>query len=116
MRKTAFLAACLLVLAVGFALAGDKAGKGNEMTAAVKAAKLQEKLGLTDAQRAQVQTVFEEFHPRFEAVYARAQRGADVSAEKKKLQEERDARLKAIFTAEQWAKYEEMRAESHKKK
>lgn len=116
MRKAVFLVAMVLVLAVGLAWSGEQKGQTGAMSPAEKAAKLQEKLSLTDAQTQQVRATFEEFQPRFEALYARAEKGEDVKAEKMKLKEERDAKLKAIFTPDQWTRYQALMAEHHKQK
>ena len=114
MRKSVVLMAVMLVLALGVAWAGEQ-GK-TKMTSAEKAAKLQAKLSLSDAQTEQVKAVIDEFAPRWDALMAKHDSGADVSAEKDKLREEQQARYKSIFTAEQWAKYQQMQAEYKKDK
>lgn len=113
MRKSVVLVAVMLVLALGVAWAGDH---GKKMTSTEKAAKLQAKLGLSDAQTGQVKAVIDEFAPRWDALMTKHEGGADVSAEKAKLHEEQQARFKAIFTAEQWAQYQQMQAEYKKVK
>lgn len=114
MRKSMALVAMMLVLALGVAWAGEQ-GK-MKMTSEEKAAKLQARLGLSEAQTAQVKDVMDEFAPRWDALMAKRNSGADVSAEKQKLREEQEARFKAIFTAEQWSKYEQMHAGYKKEK
>jgi len=114
MRKSVVLVAVILVLALGVAWAGDH-GKA-KMTSAEKAAKLQAKLELSDAQTEQVKAVIDEFAPRWDAIKAKHQEGVDVSADKAKLYDEQNARYKSIFNAEQWTKYEQMRAEAKKAK
>ena len=117
MHKRILFLAMALVVVVGLAWAGGaQKSQMKQMSAAEHAAKLQAKLTLTDAQTQQVRALFEEFQPRLDALYARAEKGEDVKAEKTKLKEERTAKLKAIFTAEQWTKYEAMMAEQHKQK
>jgi len=117
MHKRILFLAMALVVVVGLAWAGGgQKGQMKRMTAAEHAAKLQEKLTLTDAQTQQVRALFEEFQPRLEALHARADKGEDVTAEKKKGKEERTAKLKTIFTAEQWTRYEAMMAEHAKEK
>jgi len=116
MRKPIFLVAVVLVLAVGLAWAGSDKAQSGKMTPAEKAAKLQAKLGLSDAQTEQVKSVMKEFAPRWDALKAKHEGGADISAERKTLREEQQVRLKAIFTAEQWARYQEMQTEHHKQK
>lgn len=113
MRKSVVLVAVMLVLALAVAWAGDH---GKKMTSAEKAAKLQTKLELSDAQTEQVKAVIDEFAPRWDALKAKHEGGADVSAEKTKLNEEQQARFKSIFNAEQWAKYQQMQAEYKKTK
>jgi len=113
MRKSVVLVAVMLVLALGVAWAGDHSKK---MTSAEKAAKLQAKLELSDAQTEQVKAVIDEFAPRWDAIKAKHQEGVDVSADKAKLYDEQNARYKSIFSAEQWTKYEQMRAEAKKAK
>lgn len=114
MRKSVVLVAVMLVLALGVAWAGEQ-GKA-KMTSAEKAAKLQAKLGLSDAQAEQVRSVIDEFAPRWDALMAKHESGADISVEKDKLREEQRARFKSIFTLEQWAKYQQMQAEYKKEK
>ncbi|MGH9863473.1 MAG: hypothetical protein ACRD35_08625 [Candidatus Acidiferrales bacterium] len=117
MHKRILFLAMALVVVVGLAWAGGgEKGQMKQMTAAEHAAKLQAKLGLTDAQTQQVRALFEEFQPRLEALHARYEKGEDVKAEKSKLKEERTAKLKTILTAEQWTKYEAMMAEHAKQK
>jgi len=111
MRKPVVLVAVMLVLALGVAWAGDH---GKKMTSTEKAAKLQAKLELSDAQTEQVKAVIDEFAPRWDALKAKHEAGTDVSAEKKTLRDEQAARFQSIFTAEQWAQYQEMY--SHDKK
>lgn len=113
MRKSVVLVAVMLVLALGVAWAGDH---GKKMTSTEKAAKLQAKLELSDAQTEQVKAVIDEFAPRWDAIKAKHQEGVDVSADKAKLYDEQNARYKSIFSAEQWTKYEQMRAEAKKAK
>ena len=114
MRKSVVLVAVMLVLALAVAWAGEQAKA--KMTSAEKAAKLQTKLGLNDAQTEQVKAVIDEFAPRWDALKAKHEEGVDISADKAKLTEEQQARFKSIFTAEQWAKYQEMQAEYKKAK
>lgn len=116
MRKSVVLVAVMLVLALGVAWAGEKAGEKakTKMTSAEKTAKLQTKLGLSDTQTQQVKSVIDEFAPRWDALMAKHEAGTDVSAEKKTLRDEQAARFQSIFTAEQWAQYQEMH--SHDKK
>ncbi|MGH9803584.1 MAG: hypothetical protein ACRD4D_00295 [Candidatus Acidiferrales bacterium] len=114
MRKSVVLVAVMLVLALGVAWAGEQ-GKA-KMTSAEKAAKLQSKLGLNDAQTTQVKTVLDEFAPRWDALMAKKEAGTDISAEKKALREEQETRLKSIFSAEQWAQYQEMHSQDKKTK
>lgn len=116
MRKPVLVVAVMLVLAVGLAWAGGEKAQSGKMDPAAHAAKLQEKLALTDAQTQQVRSVLEEFAPRFEALYAKKAEGTDISAEKKALKEEQAAKFKTIFTAEQWTRYQEMQAAHHKEK
>jgi len=114
MRKPVVFVAVMLVLALGVAWAGEQ-GKA-KMTSADKAAKLQTKLGLSDAQTEQVKAVIDEFAARWDEIKAKHEQGVDVSADKTKLYDEQNARYKSIFTADQWAKYEQMRSETKKAK
>jgi capsule polysaccharide export protein KpsE/RkpR len=112
MHKRTLLLAVVFLLATSLAWAGGGKGK---MDPAAAAAKLQAKLGLTDAQTTQVQALYEQTHQQWTALKARADGGEDISAEKKQLHQEKMSKLKSILTAEQFARYEELRAE-HKKK
>jgi len=116
MRKRFAILAVVVLLVAGAAWAGGDHSKSKPMTAAEKAAKLQAKLNLTDQQTSQVQALIEEFTPRFDALYARKEAGEDISAEKAKLKEAHNARLKAILTADQWARYQEMHSDKSKTK
>jgi hypothetical protein len=117
MRKRTIILALAIVLVASVAWAGGgQKGQMAPMTAAERAAKLQAKLGLSAEQTEKVKAVYEEFDPRFNTLRTRMQAGEDVSAEKKQLKEEQNARLKTILTPEQWAKYEAMKSEQHKPK
>lgn len=117
MRKRSLLLVLAIVLVASVAWAGgEQKGQAGPMNAAERAAKLQERLELTDAQTAKVRAVYEAFDPRLQALRARAEKGEDIKADKTKLMEERDAKLKAILTAEQWKRYQEMRSQYPKPK
>lgn len=116
MQKRILLAAVVLALVTGLAWAGGHKAQGAKKDPAAVAAKYQEKLGLTDSQTEQVRAVLEDIHQRYAALKARAAEGADIREEKKQLIADRDARLKAIFTAEQFARYQQLMAEYRKKK
>jgi hypothetical protein len=113
-RFLAIAVVALLAASVAWAAGGGEKAKSGKMDPAAKAAKLQEKLGLTDEQTAQVQDVYQETHDRYRELKASGLEGDALKAEKKKLIEQRNAKLKDILTAEQWAKYEEMRAAPRK--
>ena len=110
-KRILILTVVVLVVAVLAWAGGNHAGK--MMSPAEHAAKLQKELGLTDAQTQQVRAVLEESQPQMDALKERAAKGENVTAEKKKLKEERNAKLKAIFTAEQWTKYEQLMTAAH---
>ncbi len=113
MRKPMFVLGVILLLAISVAWAGGEKG---EKGAAAHAAKLQAKLSLTDAQTVQVRTLMEESHSRWAELKASGYDEAAKKAAKKKLNEEYTARLRAILTQEQFARYEQMRAEYDSKK
>lgn len=114
MRNRTLVLAVLLVFAVGLAWAGgDKAGQKKDPAAV--AAKYQAKLGLTDAQTAQVRAVLEDTHQRYAALKTQGLDEARLREEKQKLMAEQDTRLKAIFTPEQFNQYQAMKA-GHKQK
>jgi hypothetical protein len=96
-------------LAATVALAGGEQSKGAKMDPAAKAVQLQKDLGLTDAQTQQVQTVLEDTHKRIEALKTQNLAEDARKAEKTKIKAEQDAKLKGIFTSEQWTKFEELR-------
>lgn len=108
MRNRVLALAVVSLLALGLAWAGEQ-GKAGSMGPAEHAAKLKAKLGLSDTQTAQVQAVFEDIQKRHAELKAKGEPMAPEA--KKKLKEERAARLKAILTAEQWARYQQMMAE-----
>jgi len=110
MRTRILVLATVAVLAVGLAWAGGEGKAGQMMSPAEQAAKLKAKLGLSDAQTEQVRAVFEDIDRRIAELKASGQDAAVVQAGKKKLKEERAARLKAILTAEQYARYEQMKS------
>ncbi|MFQ5777799.1 MAG: hypothetical protein ACE5IP_07305 [Terriglobia bacterium] len=113
MRNRMFALVVVALLAVSVAWAGGEKGKKDS---ASQAAKLQAKLGLSDAQTAQVRALIEETHSRWAELKASGQDKAAMSEAKKKLKEEHNTRLKAILTEEQFARYQEMRAEYDRKK
>ena len=120
MRHRIVVLAVVGLLAVGLAWAAGEKGEAGKMTPAEHAAKLKEKLNLNDAQTDKVRAVFEDIHKRMAELHAKAGEPATASPEakheaKKKLKEERDARLKAILTPEQFARYKEMMAEHERK-
>lgn len=110
MRKRMYVLAVITLLAVGVAWAHGEKAQAGKMDPATQAAKLKAELGLSDAQTEQVKAVFEEFQPRLAELKAKAGEPGAVEA-KKKLKAERDARLKAILTPEQFARYQEMMAQ-----
>ncbi|MFQ5926522.1 MAG: hypothetical protein ACE5MH_03715 [Terriglobia bacterium] len=120
MRNRMFVLLVAAVLAVGLAWAGGEKGKAGKMDAAAHAAKLQAKLSLSDAQTEQVRAVLVDIQQQMTELRAQVQAG-ELTREakheaKKKLKEERNARLKAIFTSEQFARYQELLAEHARKR
>ncbi|MGH9788383.1 MAG: hypothetical protein ACRD4U_06750 [Candidatus Acidiferrales bacterium] len=109
MRNRILILGVVLLLAATVAIAGGEQSKGAKMDPEAKAAQLQKDLGLTDAQTQQVQTVLEDTHKRFEALKTQNLAEDALKAEKTKIKAEQDAKLKGIFTSEQWAKFEELR-------
>lgn len=113
MRNRMFALVVVALLAVSVAWAGGEKGKSSP---ASHAAKLQAKLGLTDAQTEQVRALMEETHSRWAELKASGQDEAEVKEAKTKLKEEYKARLKTILTEVQFARYQKMQAEYHRKK
>jgi len=109
MRNRILILGVVLLLAATVAIAGGEQSKGAKMDPAAKAAQLQKDLGLTDAQTQQVQTVLEDTHKRIETLKTQNLAEDAMKAEKTKIKAEQDAKLKGIFTSEQWTKYEELR-------
>ncbi len=105
----------VVLLAATLAYAGGDQAKGTKMDPAAKAAWFQKEFGLTDAQTAQVKTLVEQTHARYEELKAQNLSEADMKAEKTKMMADHDAKLKSILTADQWAKFEAYRAEHYKK-
>ncbi len=109
MRNRILILGVVLLLAATVAIAGGEQSKGAKMDPAAKAAWFQKELGLTDAQTQQVQTVLEDTHKRIETLKTQNLAEEQMKAEKTKIKAEQDAKLKGIFTSEQWAKYETLR-------
>jgi len=105
----------MVLLAATLAIAGGDHAKGTKMDPAAKAAWFQKEFGLTDAQTSQVKALMEETFARYDALKAQNLGEAEMKAEKTKLMEAHDAKLKSILTADQWAKFEAYRAEHYKK-
>lgn len=110
MRKRMYVLAVITLLAVGVAWAHGEKAQAGKMDPAAHAAKLKAELGLSDAQTEQVKAALEDIHQRMAEVKAKAGEPGTMEA-KKKLKAERDARLKAILTPEQFARYQEMMAQ-----
>jgi len=76
--------------------------------------RLTEELGLTDEQRSQVEAAFDALHTQLEALRARVQAGELTREQAREmhqaLREELDETLAGIFTEEQNARYQELRA------
>ncbi len=111
MRTRILVLATVAVLALGLAWAGGEGQAGKMASPAEHAAKLKAKLGLSDAQAEQVRALFEDIDRRIAELKASGPDAAAIQEGKKKLKEERIARLKSILTAEQYARYEQMQAE-----
>ncbi len=113
MRKQMFVLGVILLLAISVAWAGGKKGG---RSAAAHTAELQAKLSLTETQTAQVLTLMEDIHSRGAKLKASGYDEAAKKDAKKKLNEEYTARLRAILTQEQFARYEQMRAQYKRNK
>lgn len=113
MRKPMFALVVISILAISVAWAGGEKG---EKDPAAKAAKLQAKLGLTDAQTEQVRALIERTNNRWAEIKASGQDEPAMKEAKKKLKEGYTSRLRAILTAEQFARYEQMIAEYERNK
>ena len=111
MRNRILALAAVLLVALAVAWAGH--GKGD---AAAQATELQSKLGLTDAQTQQVQALLQDTDRRWDELKATGGDEAAMAEGKKKLKTDYMARMKSILTAEQFARYEELKAAEHSKK
>lgn len=117
-RKT-ILAVC--ALAIGFALpvvhAEDapppkpkhEGGKGGEHGGGDRAAMLKEKLNLTDAQVTQLKKIFADEQAELKALKEKAGEQKEKREEMKKIREGTKAKIDAVLTPEQRAKFDEMR-------
>ncbi len=137
MRNKALIVFVLVCLGALGVFAGEKSAKPN---AAEHAAKLQTELNLTTEQTAQVEKLFAEFLPTFEAVHARQKAVREemmalhgdteanaealevkraemqaIHAERKTLLDARRNQMQQILNEEQFAKFKEIEA-SHMKK
>lgn len=93
---------------------GQAGGMGGGQAASNPGTMLKEKLGLTDAQAERLRAVIQEFRERAQSLRAKAQGQEPDPAlreEYEKLRQERDTRLKAILTAEQFAQFQQMMGE-----
>ncbi len=68
-----------------------------------------EELGLNESQKTQMQALNAEFKQKREALRTSNLSQEQMQAQRKALNEERKTRLKAILTADQWKKMEEMK-------
>lgn len=112
MRNRALTLMVVALLAVGLAWAG---GDKNHDPAAV-AAKLQQKLDLSDTQTQQVQALIEQMHGRWAEIKAGAKDDEAKAEAKQALKADYLAQLKTILTEEQFARYQQMKAEYSRKK
>ena len=108
MRKPVVMLTVIMILALSVAWAGGVKG---EKDAATEAAKMKDKLGLTDAQTQQLQALIEQTHSRWTELKANQQDEAVLAEAKKKLKSEYMYRLKSILTADQFARYQKLAAE-----
>ncbi len=116
MKKRLFVMAFALVFAVGLAWAGGN--HDQKMDIASHVAKLKAELKLTDQQTEKVRAVLEDIHKQKMAAKQKdgGQESAEFREQVKKLMAERDARLKEILTAEQFARYQELQAKRAKER
>ncbi len=114
MRNRMVAVLVVAFLAVGLAWAGG-GEKGKHDPDAI-AAKYQAKLGLTEAQTAQVRTLVSEMHSRWADLKASGQDEAARKEAKKQLKQEYRSRLQSILTEDQFARYEQWMAEYKSKK
>lgn len=137
MRNKALIVFVLVCLGALGVFAGEKSAKPN---AAEHAAKLQAELNLTAEQTAQVEKLFAEFLPTFDAVHARQKATGEemmalhgdteanvgalevkraemqaIHTERKTLLDARRNQMQQILNEEQFAKFKEIEA-SHMKK
>lgn len=113
MRNRMLTLVVVVLLAASVAWAGGEKSKSDP---AAQAAKLQAKLGLSDAQTAEVRALIEDAHSRWAELKASGQSEAAMSEAKKKLKADYNTRMKSILTEEQFARYQEMRAQYGSKK
>ncbi len=100
MKKTMVLFAAIAALSLAPAWADQGQGPN-----------LKERLGLTDEQAEKVMPIMQEFREKAQALREKAgaqQPTEEMREEFRKLREERDTKLKAILTADQFARFQEM--------
>lgn len=109
------LCACAVVVAcvVGLAWADQGEHEAGEKSRDGRPAMLKEKLGLTDVKAKQVLSITEDFRKRVTAL--REKVGGEIASVKraeevKRLREDRDTRLKAVLTAKQYGRLQELMA------
>ena len=114
MKNRMFTLAVVALLAVSVAWAGGEKSKNDPAT---QAAKLQAKLSLTEAQTEQVRVLIEETHNRWAEIKASGLDETAMGEAKKKVKAEYNSHFKSILTEEQFARYQQMKAEyKHKKR
>jgi hypothetical protein len=120
MKKTIFLSCAMAFTTIaGFAQqAGAPGPKGGQTVSVDERAKQQtDKLSaavqLSPDQYTKVLEAMKNYMTQRQALRANGAMGDDAKAKMKALNEERDAKMKTILSADQWKKAEEMRQEMH---
>jgi len=125
MKSTRKYILAVCALAIGFALPVVRAedapakpkhegGKGGEHGGGDRAAMLKEKLNLTDAQVADIKKILADEQAELKALKEKAGDQKEKGPEMKKIREGTKAKIDAVLTPEQRAKFEEMRPKGPK--
>ncbi len=110
MRRILLLSTLVLGLVVAPAWAGQDKPQGGRREGAGQGPNLKERLGLTDEQAEKVMPIMQDFREKRQALREKSggQPTEEMREEFRKLREDRDAKLKEILTADQFARFQEM--------
>lgn len=105
--KKVFVACCLFVFA--FAVSAQQGGGQGRMNPEQRYERMKSELSLTDKQLADIKKIDEEYTPKTRELFEKYSNDREkMTAEMTKLNEERNAKVKPLLSADQYTKYVEM--------